>query len=1047
MTQPPGDEDLFAGALTMPAAERGRYIERACAGNIAALGRLTALLDSFDDAVNFVPERCVEQIGAYRLLRELGEGGCGIAYLAEQLAPVKRHVALKIIKPGMDTKSVIARFEAERQLLALMDHPNVAKVFDAGSTPTGRPYFVMELVRGLRITEYCEQLHLSIAERLQLFMQVCQAIQHAHQKGVMHRDIKPSNVLVTMHDGLPVAKVIDFGIAKALGQELTDKTLFTGFGQMVGTPLYMSPEQAGQSGLDVDTRSDIYSLGVLLYELLTGTTPFTRERFKKAAYDEIRRIIREEEPPRPSTRLSESKDALSSISAQRHMEPAKLTRLVRGELDWIVMKALEKDRNRRYETANSFALDVQRYLHDEPVEASPRSRVYRLSKFLRRNKGPVTAALLALLILIAGITGTTWGLLHADHNRRKAENALTAESRARQAESQARDQAMAALRAMTDEIVQNQMARGYELRDEDKEFLRKVLKHFVGLAAITSDDAESRAIRAEGYAQVGLIRHRLGELKEAEAALAEAELLWKGLVAESPEQVRFRRELAHSQNNLGTLFRAVGQLNKAEAAFTDAAANYSQLVAADPARPEFHQYLAQCSMNQGNLFSVMGRFPEAETSYQNALSGARQLVANFPDHPNYRRYLAQTLSNLGILLRVTGRVTEAKSSFAEALAIRRQLATEFPTRLESREELAASCINMGVLLRATSRWKEAESAYAESRAIYKQLAADFPAIPDLRHQLALSETNLARLYGNTHRHQEAEAAYAEALAIHKRLVADFPSRPTFRLELARTQNNLGSMLKDLGRHNEAEAAHASAVTISKQLVGEAPTPPEFRRELANSHNNLGVVFRVTGRLAEAQAAYADAVTIKKQLAEDFPTQPDLQQSLSGTLANLAIVCEQRRDFAGAEQYLREALVHNLAALNANPRNAEYRQLYRNNLRALAGVEAAQDDRTGALRAVQDIRALGWNSAIDGYHAARSLARCIPIANQQLGPALRQDATRFYADETMALLRDAVARGWKDTAQMKKDTDLDALRQRGDFQQLLADLERKSSSSE
>jgi eukaryotic-like serine/threonine-protein kinase len=327
-------------------------------------------------------------IGPFKLLEQIGEGGFGVVFMAEQTTPVRRKVALKVLKPGMDTRQVVARFEAERQALAIMDHPNIARVYDGGATPSGRPYFVMELVKGAPITEFCDRNHLTPRQRLELFMPICQAVQHAHQKGIIHRDLKPSNVLVSRHDTTPVVKVIDFGVAKALGQELTDKTLFTGIAQMVGTPLYMSPEQAGMSDLDVDTRSDIYSLGVLLYELLTGTTPFDKERFKRAAYDEIRRIIREEEPPRPSTRLSESKQALPSISAQRQTEPAKLTRLVRGELDWIVMKALEKDRNRRYETANGLALDVQRYLADEPVQACPPSASYRLRKFTRRNRGP-----------------------------------------------------------------------------------------------------------------------------------------------------------------------------------------------------------------------------------------------------------------------------------------------------------------------------------------------------------------------------------------------------------------------------------------------------------------------------------------------------------------------------------------------------------------------------------------------------------------------------------------------------------------------------------
>src|SRR5262249_30441325 len=299
--------------------------------------------------------------------------------------PVRRKVALKVLKPGMDTRQVVARFEAERQALALMDHPHIAQVFDGGETASGRPYFVMELVKGAPITEFCDQNCLPVRERLALFVSVCQAVQHAHQKGIIHRDLKPSNVLVTVHDTTPVVKVIDFGVAKALGQELTDKTLFTCFAQMVGTPLYMSPEQAGQSGLDIDTRSDIYSLGVLLYELLTGTTPFDKARLKEVDYEELRRIIREEEPPRPSTRISTLGQAASTVSAQRKSVPRQLSRLFRGELDWIVMKCLEKDRNRRYETPNGLARDVERYLHDEPVQACPPSPWYRVRKFVRRH--------------------------------------------------------------------------------------------------------------------------------------------------------------------------------------------------------------------------------------------------------------------------------------------------------------------------------------------------------------------------------------------------------------------------------------------------------------------------------------------------------------------------------------------------------------------------------------------------------------------------------------------------------------------------------------
>src|ERR1035441_3077328 len=339
-------------------------------------------------------EKPGDRIGHYKLLQQIGEGGMGTVWMAEQAEPVRRKVALKVVKLGMDTKQVVARFEAERQALALMDHPNIAKVLDAGATDTGRPYFVMELVRGIRITDYCDQNNLSTEQRLDLFIQVCHAIQHAHQKGIIHRDIKPSNILVTVNDGVPVPKVIDFGIAKVTGgQVLTDKTLFTAFEQFIGTPAYMSPEQAEMSGLDIDTRSDIYALGVLLYELLTGQTPFEQKALVAAGLDEMRRIIREQEPVRPSTRLSTLTDPeRTTVAKRRGADPPQLIHLLRGDLDWIVMKALEKDRTRRYETANGVADDVLRHLNNEPIAARPPNRLYRFQKVVRRNKLPFTAA-------------------------------------------------------------------------------------------------------------------------------------------------------------------------------------------------------------------------------------------------------------------------------------------------------------------------------------------------------------------------------------------------------------------------------------------------------------------------------------------------------------------------------------------------------------------------------------------------------------------------------------------------------------------------------
>jgi serine/threonine protein kinase/tetratricopeptide (TPR) repeat protein len=449
------EEALFHAARRIASADdRAQFLRHACGDDAGLAERVRALLAMHEQnpaeedepgqqtrQYEAVDERAGSRVGPYILREQIGEGGFGLVFVAEQQEPVRRKVALKVIKPGMDTRAVVARFEAERQALALMDHPNIAKVLDAGATDSGRPYFVMELVNGAPITEYADAHHLTPKDRLGLFVQVCQAVQHAHQKGIIHRDLKPSNVLVTVIDGVAIPKVIDFGVAKAVGQQLTDKTVYTRFAAMVGTPLYMSPEQAELSGVDVDTRADIYALGVLLYELLTGTTPFDRERFRKAAFDEIRRIIQEEEPPRPSTRLTSLGETLTATAARRGTEPAKLAGVIRGELDWIVMKCLEKDRGRRYETATGLAKDVQRHLSGDPVEACPPTLGYRLRKAYLRNKTAVlTAGAFAAVMVVATAVSLAFGI-----QATRAERLAAAErDRAVAAEQKAKEQADAA---------------------------------------------------------------------------------------------------------------------------------------------------------------------------------------------------------------------------------------------------------------------------------------------------------------------------------------------------------------------------------------------------------------------------------------------------------------------------------------------------------------------------------------------------------------------------------------------------------------------------
>jgi eukaryotic-like serine/threonine-protein kinase len=785
MSDQPGIDEIFCGAIEIESPdERECYLNRVCGEDVglrkqvdrllAAHFRGGSLIDSprhamlptFDQQVSEGPGT---QIGSYKLLEQIGEGGFGVVYMAEQHQPVRRKVALKVLKPGMDTRQIVARFEAERQALALMDHPNIARVFDGGTASSGRPYFVMELVKGVPITEYCDHRRLTPRQRLELFLSVCHAVQHAHQKGIIHRDIKPTNVLVTMHDTVPVLKVIDFGVAKALGQELTSKTLFTGFTEMIGTPLYMSPEQAGQSGLDIDTRSDVYSLGVLLYELLTGTTPFEKSRLQQAAYDEIRRIICEEEPPRPSMRLSSqhkcsSQDhrhsphasngvseralrsatpILTSIAAARSFEYARLIQLTHGELDWIVMKALEKDRNRRYESASSFAADVQRYLAGDPVLACPPSLWYRVHKFARRHKSPMLAAGLAFLALVCGVIGTTWGLIQAREQRAVVErqrNELAERNEALQVAHERERLVNARARQAIETVLSDQavdrLSREKRLSPEQEEFLDTMIQYYAeSVEEGTAIDLE-RAWQARAY-------HRMGRLNQ-----------------------------------------------------------------------------------------ILGRSQASENAYRRALNLGHQLAADYPSQHEFRKELALTYNVLGVLLRAT-RSREAEAAYSEALALLMQLVSDFPDQYEFRQAQAGIYNNLGNLFGETGRLKEAEDAHAEALAIRKQLAADFPSGINIRRALAMSHSNLGWIFQTTERLPESEAAYRDAVAFQREHLAEYPNQPEFRLELAKYLFHLGNVLRDTGRPEDAKQTRAEAVAIFKQLVADFPSRPEFRQEMTD----------------------------------------------------------------------------------------------------------------------------------------------------------------------------------------------------------------------
>ncbi len=868
--------DIFDRARHLPKPERAAFLDGLATVDGSMRAQIEDMLAALDEAGPFLSEPTQghhdaqptadfasamtvaaplrevpgTHIGQYKLLQLIGEGGFGSVFMAEQEKPVTRKVALKIIKLGMDTRQVVARFEQERQALAMMDHPNIARVFDAGATETGRPFFVMELVKGDPIVEYCDKNNLSIHDRLELFAQVCNAVQHAHTKGIIHRDIKPSNILVSTQDGRPHTKVIDFGIAKATASKLTEKTLFTEHRALIGTPEYMSPEQA-EGSLDIDTRTDVYSLGVLLYELLTGTTPFSSKELRSAAYAEIQRIIREVEPPKPSTRLSDNTDTIASVAAQRRIEPRKLGTLVRGELDWIVMRAMEKDRHRRYETASGLARDIRRYLSGEAVAAAPPSRAYRFKKFLRRNRVMVTAGSAVAFALLIGIVAFAWQAKVASEQRdiavlsqkaevqqREAADVARAEAVAQKTEAE-KQEAEARKQAAIAEAVakfQTDMLAAVDPANLPKDPVTKEpLKDAVTVvqamqAAVKTLDGGS--LKDQPLVEAS-VRETIGQTFQGLARYDDAEPNLRASVAlRSAALPAGHPHIAASLNNLASLLLKANKMAEAERLFREATAIWRGTL------PAHQTDLASGLDNLAKLLARQNKLDEAESLMRESLALRRAAFA--AGHPD----IGLGLSNLGTVLCRENKLGEAEPLLREAIQIRRAaLPAQHP-------DIAASLNNLAWLLQAQKKLSEAEPLLRESLEINRAV------LPAGHPTIAMAMGNLADLLRLQNKLAEAEPLLREALAIQRAAL------PAGHPDLAVALNKLAALLQAQDKLSEAETLMIEGLKILRAAV------PAGHPDIASDLNNLARVQQGLGKTAEARAAWDEAIPMLRKASPD-----------------------------------------------------------------------------------------------------------------------------------------------------------------------------------
>jgi eukaryotic-like serine/threonine-protein kinase len=930
MVDPNYAKTIFLAAIEAPPSDRAGFLDEATAGDAALRERIEILLEAYDNPDGFL-EHPVAQFGAaldlspaephvaeppgavigpYKLLERLGEGGMGVVYLADQQAPIRRRVALKIIKPGMDTREVIARFEAERQALALMDHSSIARVLDAGATESGHPYFVMELVNGVPITEYCDQHKLPLRERLKLFVQVCDAVQHAHQKGIIHRDLKPSNVLVAVDAGRPVPKVIDFGVAKAMDQQLTAATIFTNLSQVIGTPLYMSPEQAETTGRDIDTRTDIFSLGVILYELLTDTTPFDKRRLSEAAYEEVRRIIREEEPPPPSTRIGASGHTMATTADHFQVDPKKLRQLVRGDLDWIVMKALDKERNRRYETANGLARDIQRYLADEPVEACPPSTTYRFRKFARRNRVALSTAVLVIAALVLGTVVSTWQAIRATRAEYLAEvsRAAATEQRTEAEKQHVQSEANFQLaRKTVDEyftlVSESKLFDVPGLQPLRTNLLEAALRFYKELGNRRSNEPAVMADLAVTYLRVAVVYHVTDRNDDAVAALRNGLEIVERLRRDHPGAAEHHRKLAGFWRGWRRV-QANTQLPRDPLAAFQVlerlTALWEQLARENPATPGFQSDLAAIYYLMADLLISRDQRNEGLALLEKSRAVWDKLVRGHPEVPEFRADLARTCEDLAWRLIDPADSQRADALVRQAVTLREQLARDFPGVPQYRLDLAESLKSQGDRAARNHKNEEARTAYTRAVELCQDLADRFPLVPLYSETLVLTQHELEKVLESTDQlsDQQAKQSRLQEIDAVAKLAKDFPTSNVFPSHLAICYRDLALLLLVHNDPDEAIDAHRHAMQILEQLPDNRHGDGHYRSVIAKAHLDFGELLSHRGQPGSGETICRQALASFEKLVAEFPENAAYLRDLEDCRRRLAAVLHERNPAIG-----------------------------------------------------------------------------------------------------------------------------------------------------